>query len=256
MRRRSEGAGPSNVGGPPRADGQKPIALRRVVRPCALVLWTWLAAGLAADSAGDSGANLGYQPPAPGSYELPPIQRAADGAVLDTSGSSHKLSDYLDGRVVLLSFIYTHCADSRGCPLATQVLHQVASRVARDPALVGRVRFISLSFDPEHDTPQAMRAYADAVVGGTDMDDWVFLTTASRLELAPILDRYGQYVIREHDARGRETGALAHMLKVFLIDGQRRVRNIYSASFLYAPLLLNDLRTLLLEHAGAPSERM
>jgi cytochrome c peroxidase len=229
------------------------MRLARSALACALALSISLAASVA-HSAGAPGAGLDFQPPAPGSYELPPIQRAADGEVLDTSGNRHRLWDYLDGRTVLLSFIYTRCADSRGCPLATHVLHQVASQVIKDPALARRVRFVSLSFDPEHDTPEAMRAYADALVGRPDLYDWAFLTTTSRSEIAPILDRYGQYVIREHNARGRETGALAHMLKVFLIDGERRVRNIYSASFLYPPLLLNDLRTLLLEQAGAPSE--
>ena len=65
--------------------------------------------------------------------------------------------------------------------------------------------------------------------------------------LEPILDDYGQYTIREYDESGEYTGDFAHMLRVFLIDRELRVRNIYSVAFLHADILINDLETLLLE---------
>ena len=107
---------------------------------------------------------------------------------------------------------------------------------------------LSLSFDPEHDTPARLRAMEQGVErAGLD---WRFLTTRSQAELAPILAAYGQALTRERDAEGRETGAIAHVLRVFLIDPHGRIRNIYSAGYLEPELLAADVRTLLLEPAG------
>ncbi len=191
-------------------------------------------------------------PPAPGSYALPPIQPAADGAVIDADGTPRRLFDYLGDRDILLSFVYTRCTDTEGCPLATGVLEMVREGLAKDPELAAMVRLVTLSFDPERDSPGAMRRYALHAGGidpGTRWNErpWVFLTTASRARLQPILDGYGQSVVRELDAAGRPTGDFTHVLKVFLIDRRKRVRNIYSTSFLHPAIALNDLKTLALE---------
>lgn len=197
---------------------------------------------------GEPPAGLEFLPPAPGSYELPTIQPAADGEVLDTAGREHHLFDYVDGRYAVLSFIYTRCSDGRGCPFATATLRAVQRELAQDPATAGQVRLITLSFDPDRDTPEHLRGYAET--GGGD-DSWVFLTTASGRELQPILDGYGQYIVPELDEEGRFTGSFKHVLKVYLIDRRRQVRNIYSASFLHPALVLNDIKTLLMEEARA-----
>ena len=52
------------------------------------------------------------------------------------------------------------------------------------------------------------------------------------------------------DGKGTPTGVFSHVLKVFLIDRQGRVRNIYSAAFLYPELVMADVKTLLLEETG------
>ena len=185
---------------------------------------------------------LEFEPPLPGSYALPPLGVAADGDVLDSRGRAVKLRELLDGRITVLSFIYTTCSDINGCPLATHVLRGVQDRLLDAPSLDGEVRLISLSFDPERDTPPVLARY-----GGyfkAPGFDWRFLTTRSQAELAPLLDAYGQWVIRDP-----EQGALAHLLRVYLIDREGRIRNIYSVSFLHADTLLNDIRTLLMARA-------
>jgi cytochrome c peroxidase len=79
---------------------------------------------------------------------------------------------------------------------------------------------------------------------------WQPLTTSSPQALQPILDGYGQYVQPILDARGGFTGTYSHMLKVFLIDRQRQVRNIYSVDFLHPEVLINDIKTLLGAEGG------
>jgi cytochrome c peroxidase len=192
-------------------------------------------------------AALGYTPPAPGTYTLPVIKPAIDGEVLDAAGVRRHLFDYMDNKIVLLSFIYTRCSDARGCPLATRVFYTLAEALQHDTVLAPHVRLLTLSFDPEYDTPARLRHYAGAVNAGKTSTLWHTFTTASRHSLQPLLDGYGQYVMPlPPDASPGAPGAYTHLLKVFLIDAQQRVRNIYSVDFLHPQILLNDIKTLLL----------
>ena len=188
--------------------------------------------------------------PAPGTYALPPIQPAADGWVLDGNWLPRRLSRYTHGALTLMSFVYTYCSDPIGCPLAYATFVNLKRQVLADPLLRGRVRLVSLSFDPDNDTPQAMRAYGGEHAKDTSLH-WHFLTTYSARFLTPILDDFGQDVEMEHDDSGRPTRARTHLLKVFLLDTQGRVREIYSSAFLHPQVLLNDIKTLALEMQGA-----
>ena len=191
---------------------------------------------------------LGFPPPIPGSYRLPPFAEAADGEVLLSNGASSRLYEVFGGDVVLLSFIYLSCNDVNGCPLATAVLDKVQSRLGEDPVIAGRLRFVSLSFDPSRDTPEVMGRYAEGFAGGGV--EWAFLTTASEEKLQPILDAYGQRILKEVDAEGNDLGTFSHLLRVFLIDSERQIRNVYTVSFLHADTLVADVKTLLMEDAG------
>src|SRR5213594_3589167 len=192
---------------------------------------------------------MDFVPPPPGSYPLHAIMRAPDGPVLDRDGRRLPLSRFTAGKITLLGFIYTSCADARGCPLAYQVFHAVRHRVAEDAALRDRVRLVSLSFDPARDTPAVMRHYAAAAA--PNGVEWAFLTTERPGRLVPLLDGFGQDVRIEVDARGRPAGPLAHVLKVFLLDERAIVREIYTTAYLFPEVIVNDIKTLRLEDRPA-----
>jgi len=183
---------------------------------------------------------------APSTYSLPLIQPAGDGWVLERNGFPRRLSRYTHGAITLLSFVYSYCTDPVGCPLAYSVFVDVRARVLAEPQLRGKVRFVSLSFDPTNDTPGAMQRYGSPFTSARDLP-WHFLTTHSMRFLKPILDAYGQDVEVERDASGAPTRAITHLLKVFLIDTRAGVREIYSAAFLHPDVVFNDIRTLALE---------
>jgi len=184
-----------------------------------------------------------YEPPAPGTYELPPIQRVATHELLDDRRRPSPLPELAPGEVALVSFIYLSCPAA--CPTANAVFQEVDRRAAADDALRGRLRLVTVSFDPARDTPAQMRRLGESLA---PRGDWRFLTAPDEAALAPVLADYGQ---RVRDDAG--DGTLEHVLKVFLVDDARRVRNIYSAEFLDARLLLNDVRTVLLRDAGDAS---
>ncbi|GJD66617.1 SCO family protein [Methylobacterium frigidaeris] len=226
------------------------------MRPASLLGLAALLASVAS-SAQDALAHEGHAPrpeaaaafpiPAPGSYRLPPIKRAAGGTVLDEAG---KTVDLLrrdrpgDGRgVTVLALIYTRCGDV--CPLASADMARLQDLAAKDPGLARRMRLITLSFDPEHDTPEVMRSFAAAWRSADPAAPaWTFLTAPDRAALAPILAAYGQRV----DAG--PSGVLNHVFRAFLIDPEGRVRNIYSLDFFEPALVLTDIRTLLLDGSG------
>jgi cytochrome c peroxidase len=188
-----------------------------------------------------------YDPPVPGTYQLPPFGKAADGEVLNEEGEAKMLSDYYGDKYVILSFIFTTCADLNGCPLVTAVFYKLKQQLKEEhPELADQLRLISLSFDPEYDTPEVMKFYG---LGSKDMggSEWVFLTTESVEKLAPITGGFGQYVNQEYDEEGNPTGSYAHILRVFLIDKEGNKRAQYSAGFLHADSLISDVKTLHME---------
>ncbi len=196
---------------------------------------------------------LEYELPNPGSYNLPPLGIAADGEVLNADGQPTRLHNLLDGRVVLLSFMFSSCSDVNGCPLSSFVFYKLKSSMQHDAELEAGMRLVSLSFDPKRDTPEVIKLYANNFRYAGAKGDWRFVTTESEQNLKPILDAYGQDIQKMVNADTGETLDISHLLKVFLIDSKQRIRNIYSVPFLHADLLINDVRTLLLETKGEES---
>jgi protein SCO1/2 len=187
-----------------------------------------------------------YEPPVPGSYTLPAIKPAADGALLDSNGKAIHLRDLTHGRITVLGFIYTRCAAPKACPYATNVFDQLHSVSAKDKSLTENLRLVSVSFDPEHDTPKHLAEYAEWVRETKSGCEWRFATAKSRADLEPILTAYDQAVDKRPDPADPQ-GPLYHTLRVFLIDREGRIRNVYSSGTLDPRLVLADVKTLLLE---------
>jgi cytochrome oxidase Cu insertion factor (SCO1/SenC/PrrC family) len=185
--------------------------------------------------------NYVYQLAAPGTYQLPVIKSAATGMVLDEHGREHELKDLLIGRLTILAFVYTRCADL--CPLATMRLAQL--RDLATSSFNGNLSLITMSFDPDHDTPQRMAEFGEPWRSEKMSDiSWLFLTARNRVSIKPLLAAYNQPVAAPTGDSSAGMGSISHLMRVFLIDDVARIRNIYSPDFLDPRLLLNDLLTL------------
>jgi cytochrome oxidase Cu insertion factor (SCO1/SenC/PrrC family) len=99
-----------------------------------------------------------YAPPPPGSYRLPPIDDVADHPLVGSDGRRTSLYALTRGRIAVVAFVYTSCAEATGCPVSLGVLHHLDEVLAADPALRARVVLVSLSFDPGRDTPARLAA--------------------------------------------------------------------------------------------------
>ncbi len=188
--------------------------------------------------------DLEFDPPAPGTYELPVIDTVGNHALLDSNGRQVQILDLKKDKLAVLAFIYTSCAEAWGCPLAMGVLERLDRTLTQKPELASKVVLFSISFDPERDTPKRMAEVKKAL---KPKSKWYFLTAADAFRLKPLLEDFNQPAVKLLYPDGSWSGLFRHVLKVFLLDEEDRVRNIYSAGLLHPQLVLNDVKTLLLE---------
>jgi protein SCO1 len=130
-------------------------------------------------------------------------------------GHAIKLSD-LRGNVVVLTFIYTRCPLPDFCPFMDKKFAELAGRIAAFPGRARQIRLISLSFDPDHDTPELLRKHAQS--RGATPPLWSF-AVASHAELAKIGAPLGLFY---------QPGAseIAHNLCTAIIDPQGRLARL------------------------------
>jgi protein SCO1/2 len=119
--------------------------------------------------------------------ELEPGQPVPDFEMTTQDGNSLRLID-LRGKVVVLTFIFTRCPQPEFCPMMDRKFAALADRVARSPERADRVRLLSVSFDPEHDSPEVLAAHAGRV--GASPPLWTF-AVASHDELAKVAQPLG-----------------------------------------------------------------
>ncbi len=110
-----------------------------------------------------------------------------DFAVTTQEGRTLRLSD-LKGEVVILTFIYTRCPLPEFCPAMDARFADLARRISTVSARAERLRLLSVSFDPEHDTPEVLAAHAGR--RGAKPPLWTF-AVASHEELAKVAGPFG-----------------------------------------------------------------
>ena len=143
--------------------------------------------------------------PAKADARLSRIGPAPDFALTLQDGTQIGLAD-LRSKVVVVTFIYTTCADT--CPLLTAKLVGIQRQLGADGA---RARFVAITVDPEKDTPAALRRYAEG--HGAKAPGWIFLT-GTEGEIGEVARRYGIYV------KKRPGGDVDHTFLTSVIDGE------------------------------------
>jgi len=98
-----------------------------------------------------------YHVPAPGD-EVP------DFALRNEDGHVIHLKQFR-GKELLITFIYTRCPLPNFCPLVTHNFAVINQELAKDPALYKKTHLLSVSFDPEHDTPARLKSYGEQYIG-------------------------------------------------------------------------------------------
>ena len=160
------------------------------------------------------------------------IAPAPDFALRDPGGALVRLSD-LRGQVVVIAFIYTSCTTV--CPILGQQMATVQKQALRDKRLRGRVTLLSITVDPSRDSAAKLASYASAL--GANPTAWKFLRDSPEA-MTPVLAAYREWT------RAMPDGDLDHPARVYLIDADGRVREIYSLAFFDPRQALIDIRSL------------
>ncbi len=140
----------------------------------------------------------------------------------------------LRGKAVVLTFIYTTCADT--CPLLTAKMASLQARLG--PDFAQRVFFVSITVDPERDTPAVLKGYGAA--HGAKFDGWAFLT-GTPAEIREVAKRYGIFY------KKTPRGDIDHTFLTSVIDPRGVLRVQYMGVRFEPTELLNDVRSVLAE---------
>lgn len=222
---------------PPPSPGQPRAAARSRKR------WPWaiLAVGLALAVAGAGvwkwtrgGGSSALQ----GAVLTPPIP-AYDFRLPDQDGRTVSLSS-LRGKVVALTFLYTHCPDV--CPLIADTLHQVYRQLGD---LTGRVAFVAVSVDPKGDTQAAVREF----LATHHVQRELTYLRGSLVQLRPVWSHYYVGSDAKDAPPGPAAGSFAtaqpvgHTAIVYVIDPEGKIAVFLPANF-DTKDLVTDLRLL------------
>jgi protein SCO1 len=158
-------------------------------------------------------------PPSPTAFHMPkPGETVPDFVLTDQNGKRLHLKSFR-GRFLFITFIYTRCPFPNYCPRISHNFAEMYAEIGKHPELASNVRLLSVSFDPEHDTPAALRTYAASFHGVTGTTRpfarWDFASTPKK-ELPAIARFFGLYF---SDTKGQ----IVHSLSTSLISPEGKI---------------------------------
>jgi protein SCO1 len=164
------------------------------------------------------------------------IREAPEFALTNQDGKEVKLSQ-MKGKVLLVSFVFTTCSGS--CPATTHRMANVQQKLKQAGLLAPeRLQLLSITLDPKRDTPEVLRSYMKLY--DLDPATWSFLTgPADRVE--QVIEAWGMW------AKPAANGQLDHPSRIFLVDKQGRIREIYNTDLLRADNVVEDIEQLVQE---------
>ncbi len=174
---------------------------------------------------------------------LPKLMEAPEFALTNLDGRVISKEDLL-GRVWLVDFIFTRCGGP--CPLLTRQMRSLQQALAEEeiPREEGAVKLVSITVDPEYDTPEVLSEYA--LLWEADTSSWLFLTGPPERTLATV--REGFRVTAEREGSGSDHADIIHSTSFLLVDRQGWVRRIARPDEPdFIPSLTRDIRQLLSE---------
>jgi protein SCO1 len=164
---------------------------------------------------------------------LPKIAPAPEFTLTSQEGMPVSLAD-LRGKVVAVTFIYTLCTDT--CPVLTPMMSFVQDRLG--PDFGTKIAFVSITVDPERDTPAVLKEYAEAF--GANPAGWAFVTGAPET-IREVTRRYGVFAEKTAD------GDVDHSFLTSIVDRRGILRVQYLGARFDPEEFRRDLLSLVKE---------
>ncbi len=186
-----------------------------------------------------------YRPERPGNIgELPTFE------LTNQSGQRIHSAD-LKGKLLLISLIYTRCPDI--CPITTIEMRSLQDRLRTEGMLGSDALLLSISVDPEHDTPAVLAEYAKQF--NVDTTSWHFLTGSPdyvrKVVVEGLMLGYDKAPADGHlnhspggGAPINQTYEVSHSDRVLLVDRHGFIRASYAVSELDLDRIETDMRRL------------
>jgi protein SCO1/2 len=156
-----------------------------------------------------------------------------DVALVDSTDRRRSLSEWR-GSWTVITFTYTRCPLPTFCPLMDQNFATLQGAIAEDASLRGRVKLISISFDPDHDTPAVLAAHARRL--RADATVWTWLT-GDRVTIDRLAARLGVNLLRDPDP-----AQITHSLQTTVVGPDGLIAQTYSGNDWTPGRVLADLR--------------
>ena len=147
--------------------------------------------------------------------KLPSFGEAPDFELTDINDNTVRFKD-LDGKVRMVYFFYASCTDV--CPITTQQMVQIQNKL-KEKGLFGKdIQFISISVDPERDTPSVLEEFGDRF--GVDWDRWIFLRGETEEQIEQISYGFKAGLVKLNNDE------FMHSDRLFLVDRSGMIRKM------------------------------
>jgi protein SCO1/2 len=163
-----------------------------------------------------------------------PGDEVPDFHLTNQDGKRVSLAQYR-GKVLLLSFIYTRCPFPDYCPRVTANFAEIYKKLSADPDLAGRTHLLSVSFDPEHDSPKVLREYAFSVTH--THDSGIFKRWEFAAPSASDLPKIAEFFALTYKP---ETGLITHDLSTTVVAPDGKIARWYHGSDWQVSDLIKD----------------
>jgi protein SCO1/2 len=168
-----------------------------------------------------------------------PGDEVPDYRLINQDGKAIKIHDYR-GKTLVLTFIYTRCPDPDQCTLMSNNFAAIDQELQKQPELYARTHLLSISFDPEYDTPKVLRSYGAAFTGRYSDETfahWEF-ASGSTDEVKGIAQYFGMRYYLDS-----ETGNLQviHSLRTAVIGPDSKVIKVYRGNDWKPEEVVSDL---------------
>jgi protein SCO1/2 len=149
-----------------------------------------------------------------------------------------KFPEIIKGKVTVMGFIYTHCPDI--CPMTTHNMVLTEERLIEDG--IDDVLFVALSFDPERDSPEVLRKFAE--IRDIKFDNWIFLT-GDKKAIKDLLRRFDVRAIPTDSTffeDGTNSYSIMHTDRISLINNKGILKKNYKGSTINIEELITDIK--------------
>ena len=159
--------------------------------------------------------------------------------LVNQDGETIRMGDYR-GKAVLLTFIYTRCPLPDFCPAMNKNFDAIEQALRAEPDVYGRTHLLSISFDPEFDTPELLRTFAlqRHTITEETLNHWEF-ATGTHENLRILGYELGLvYQVASEDE-------IVHNLKTALIAPDGTLAKVYSGNWWTTELAVADMRDVI-----------